>query len=147
MPDCKVFRIAGYSYHKYYKYLVLQKMDNAFNPGDPALEVAGLTTLTNTDDGDTNHWVHRDEQDKIEQIVNGDMRGNYYLLIGEKGTGKSSMLLESMRKIDGEGVAIFEAHADLELFRIRFGKALDFEFHEEYDPPSFLALCFFSLLL
>ena len=122
-------------------------MDNAFNPGDPALDVAGFTTLTNADDEDTNHWVHRDEQDKIEQIVNGSLRGHYYLLIGEKGTGKSSMLLEAMRKIDGEGVAIFEAHADLELFRIRLGKALDFEFHEEYDnllfpilPPEFTSL-------
>jgi hypothetical protein len=27
---------------------------------------------------------------------------------------------------------MFEAHADLEIFRIRLGKALDYEFHEEY---------------
>lgn len=29
-------------------------------------------------------------------------------------------------------VAMFEAHSDLEIFRIRLGKALDYEFHEDY---------------
>ena len=42
------------------------------------------------------------------------------------------MLLDAMRKIDGDGIAMFEAHADLEIFRIRLGKALDYEFHEDY---------------
>lgn len=107
-------------------------MDNAFNPGDPALEVAGVAPSTVTDDSDTDHWIEREEQNKVDQIVNGTSRGRYYLLIGEKGTGKTSMLLSAMRKIDGDGVAFFEAHADLEIFRIRLGKALDFEFHEEY---------------
>lgn len=102
-------------------------MDNAFNPGDPVLEVAGVSEAD-----DTRHWVQRDEQQRLDKIVRGDLNGHYYLLIGEKGTGKSSMILEAMRKIDGEGVAMFEAHADLEIFRIRLGKALDFEFHEEY---------------
>jgi hypothetical protein len=41
------------------------------------------------------------------------------------------MLIEAMRKNDGEGVAMFDAHADLEIFRIRLGKALDFEYHED----------------
>jgi vacuolar-type H+-ATPase subunit E/Vma4 len=36
-----------------------------------------------------------------------------------------------MASIDGEGCAIFYAHADLEVFRIRLGNALDFEFHED----------------
>lgn len=27
---------------------------------------------------------------------------------------------------------MFEAHSDLEIFRIRLGKALDYEFHEDY---------------
>lgn len=33
---------------------------------------------------------------------------------------------------DETQVAMFEAHSDLELFRIRLGKALDYEFHEDY---------------
>jgi hypothetical protein len=111
---------------------VLEKVDNAFNPGDPVLEVAGVAASMDTDESDTTHWITRDEQVKIDQIVNGTLRGHYYLIIGEKGTGKTSMLLNAMRKVDGEGVAMFEAHADLEIFRIRLGKSLDYEFHEEY---------------
>ena len=37
------------------------------------------------------------------------------------------MLLDAMQKIDGEGISMFDAHADLEIFRIRLGKALDFD--------------------
>jgi hypothetical protein len=47
------------------------------------------------------------------------------------------MLLNAMQKIDGEGVSMFEAHADLEIFRVRLGKALDFEFHEDYIGSYF----------
>lgn len=106
-------------------------MDNAFNPGDPALEVAGVVSGKHQYAGEE-HWVVRDEQMRIDDIIAGRRRGHYYLVIGEKGTGKTSMLLESMRKINGDGCAMFEAHADLEIFRIRLGKALDYEFHEEY---------------
>lgn len=108
----------------------MHKIDNAFKPGDPALEVAGAAPGQETQD--TEHWIVRDEQDKIDRIVAGKLKGHYYLLIGEKGTGKTSMLLDAMRKINGVRVAMFEAHADLEIFRVRLGKALDFEYHEEY---------------
>lgn len=113
-------------------------MENAFKPGDPVLEIAAMSqspppgSTRDEDDKESEHWIARIEQDKIDAIVNGTDRGHYHLLIGEKGTGKSSMLLEAMRKVDGEGISMFEAHADLEIFRIRLGKALDFEFHEEY---------------
>lgn len=135
---CGCIRLAGYGYHRYYKYLVLQKMENAFKPGDPVLELAALggTPATIVDDDDE-HWVRLKEQQKIDAIVNGTDRGHYHLLIGEKGTGKSSMLLDAMQKVDGEGVSMFEAHADLEIFRIRLGKALDFEFHEDYIGSLF----------
>ena len=122
--------LAGYSYHQYYKYVILQKMENAFKPGDPALEVAGVEAGKHQNPTEE-HWVVRDEQPRIDRIIAGDGGGRYYLIIGEKGTGKTSMLLEAMRKIEGEGCAMFEAHGDLEIFRIRLGKALDFEFHEE----------------
>lgn len=105
-------------------------MENAFNPGDPALEIAGIEEGKHRFNHEE-HWVVRDEQARIDRIVSGLGVGRYYLLVGEKGTGKTSMILEAMRKINGEGCAMFEAHGDLEIFRIRLGKALDYEFHEE----------------
>ncbi|KAI4257773.1 MAG: hypothetical protein L6R42_005460 [Xanthoria sp. 1 TBL-2021] len=138
MVSLFVLALAGYGYHKYYKYLVLQKMENAFKPGDPVLELAALGgTPTTIVDNDDEHWIRLKEQQKIDGIVDGSDRGHYHLLIGEKGTGKSSMLLDAMQKVEGEGVSMFEAHADLEIFRIRLGKALDFEFHEDYIGSLF----------
>ena len=113
-------------------------MENAFAPGDPVLTLAAtanrgsattaekLATLK-----DDEHWVLRDEQKLIDAIVSGQAKGQYHLLVGEKGTGKSSMLIDAMAKVDGEGCAMFDAHADPEIFRIRLGKALDFEYHED----------------
>jgi hypothetical protein len=117
--------------------MVIQKMENAFAPGDPVLEMAYAgrkDSRYSPADGyedDQDHWIHRPEQATIDNIVNGKLQEHYYLLIGEKGTGKSSMLIDAMRKIDGEGCSMFEAHADLEIFRVRLGKALDFEYHED----------------
>ncbi|EPS30185.1 hypothetical protein PDE_05135 [Penicillium oxalicum 114-2] len=131
-----ILGVAGYSYHRYYKYLILEKMDNAFKPGDPALEIAGVVSGKHHY-RDEEHWVTRDEQPRIDEIVSGRRVGHYYLIVGEKGTGKTSMLLEAMRKVDGNSCALFDAHADLEIFRIRLGKALDFEFHEDYIGSLF----------
>ncbi|KAI9881081.1 MAG: Intracellular distribution of mitochondria [Pleopsidium flavum] len=134
-----ILALAGYGYHRYYKHLVLQKMENAFKPGDPVLELAALSSQvpSNTMEEEVDHWIPRKEQVKIDAIVDGTERGHYHLLIGEKGTGKSSMLLDAMQKVNGEGISMFEAHADLEIFRIRLGKALDFEFYEDYIGSLF----------
>ncbi|KAI9052356.1 hypothetical protein LZ554_003706 [Drepanopeziza brunnea f. sp. 'monogermtubi'] len=138
------FGTGGYLYHKFYKWLVLHKMEGAFKPGDPVLELAAIgkqipnsITSPPLPRKSDEHWILRDEQAKIDDIVNGSLRGHYHLLIGEKGTGKSSMLLDAMQKVDGEGCSMFEAHADLEIFRTRLGKALDFEFHEDYIGSYF----------
>lgn len=131
--------MAGYGYHRYYKHLVLRKMKNAFEPGDPMLDLAAIKdgATTNILEEYDQYWVRRIEQQKIDAILNGTDKGHYHLLIGEKGTGKSSMLLDGMQKVVGEGISMFEAHADLEIFRIRLGKALDFEFHEDYIGSLF----------
>lgn len=127
------FAAAGYIYHKSYKRIVLKKMTHAFEPGDPVLELAAIGKDTPRNPGSTGeHWVVRSEQSRVDAIVHGVDVGHYHLLIGDKGCGKSSMLIEAMRKINGDGVAMFEAHADLEIFRIRLGKALDYEYHEDY---------------
>lgn len=129
----------GYGYTQWYKYHVLEKMDNAFKPGDPVLDIAATAKQGSAtgghilvdEDSQREHWVLREEQQYIDRIVAGEVRGQYHLLVGEKGTGKSSMLIDAMAKIDGEGCAMFEAHSNPEIFRIRLGKALDFEFHED----------------
>lgn len=136
------FGLGGYLYHKFYKWLVLRKMEGAFKPGDPVLELAAIgkqmpMSIASANDATDDHWILRDEQAKIDAIVNGSEKGHYHLLIGEKGTGKSSMLLDAMQKVNGEGCSMFEAHADSEIFRVRLGKALDFEFHEDYIGSYF----------
>ncbi|GAB7346391.1 hypothetical protein MBLNU457_5095t2 [Dothideomycetes sp. NU457] len=134
LASVAVLGLVGYSYTVYYKRHVLQKMENAFNPGDPVLDMAEMgfgKVHPGDDETDRSHWIDRAEQKKLDEIIAGRVRGQYYLLVGEKGTGKSSMLIDAMAKIDGEGVAMFEAHADPEIFRVRLGKALDFEYHED----------------
>lgn len=140
-----VLGVAGYGYHLYYKSLVLRKMDLAFSAGDPVLDLAGPTPSTRdkeVQDGDVakdsaEAWFEQPEQHTIDAIMNGKKRGRYYLLVGEKGTGKSSMIIEGMRKVDADGVSMLDAHADLEIFRIRLGKALNYEYHEDYIGSLF----------
>lgn len=138
----------GIGYTKYYKWNVLEKMENAFREGDPVLDLAATskevptagepTRLTVTkgnvegeDEENYDRWIPRDEQERIDKIVWGETKGRYHLLIGEKGTGKTSMLIDAMAKINGEGCSMMEAHADLEVFRVRLGRCLDFEYHED----------------
>ncbi|KAI1341436.1 hypothetical protein F5Y15DRAFT_376095 [Xylariaceae sp. FL0016] len=141
-----VLGLAGYSYHAYYKAHVLRKMENAFAVGYSSVELAALSrhidpASPHSDleavDFEDNDWVPRMEQDVINGIVDGSTQGQYHLITGEKGTGKTSMLLKAMRRIGGEGTAMMEAHGDPEIFRVRLGKALDFEFHEDYIGSLF----------
>jgi hypothetical protein len=116
--------------------MVLNKIENAFAPGDPVLHIAAVGGHQHSkpqveESKHREHWVQREEQALLDGIVAGEIRGQYHLLVGEKGTGKSSMLLDAMAKLDGEGCAMFDAHSDPEIFRVRLGKALDFEYHED----------------
>ncbi len=75
------FGLGGYMYHKFYKWLVLHKMEQAFNPGDPVLELAAIgkqmpNTITPSQDKGDDHWIARDEQAKIDAVVNGTQRGH-----------------------------------------------------------------------
>lgn len=130
------FGFGGYIYYKFYKWLVLHKMEKAFRPDNPVLELMALgkkmpspADFTRPLDTSEQHWILRNEQAKIDAIVNGSDRGHYHLLIGDRGTGKLSMLLDAMLEVNGEGVSILVVHPDLEIFRVRLGRALDFEFH------------------
>lgn len=51
----------------------------------------------------------------MDVIIDGCEGGYYYFIIGDKGIGKSSMLIEVMCKIDGDGVVMFEVYVDLEI--------------------------------
>lgn len=131
--------LGGYAYSLFYKRTVRQKIEHAFSTGYSSGERVALGRVaygTQPDKiqeiVDREYWVPRAEQDEINDIVNGNARGRYYLVIGERGTGKRALLLEAMRKVNGDGIAMLEAHADLEVFRTRLGKAIDYEFHEDY---------------
>ncbi|KAL0634173.1 hypothetical protein Q9L58_006911 [Maublancomyces gigas] len=136
-----VLGLAGFGYHKYYKHLVLQKINNAFNSGDPALNLATASLEEpwyNPGEGAGYIMpIRLPQQDHIDRIISGTEQGHYYLLIGEKGTGKTDMLLSAMHESEGEACSMMEAHADPEIFRLRLGKAIDFEFHEDYIGSLF----------
>jgi len=47
------------------------------------------------------------------------------------------MIYEAMAAIQADGVSVCEAHPDLEVFRLRLGKALNFEFNEDTQTGLF----------
>jgi hypothetical protein len=136
--------LGGYAYSQFYKKMVLDKIENAFSMGYSSNELVALgriaygTSLDLVQEiAEKEYWVPRKEQPMVDDIVSGKLRGRYYLIIGERGTGKRSLLLEAMRKVGGDGCAMLEAHHDLEVFRVRLGKAIDYEFHEDYIGSLF----------
>ncbi|KAG5418771.1 hypothetical protein I9W82_003489 [Candida metapsilosis] len=134
-----VLGLAGFLYHQFYNQHVLSKMNKAFEKGDPSAQIKMHTrTHDETNDHFINaHWVDRPQQKLIDEIIAGKIIGRYFLIIGEKGTGKTSLIMEAMKKVGGYNVTIFDAHADPEIFRIRLGKALNFTFNEDYIGSLF----------
>ncbi|BGP52609.1 hypothetical protein JCM8202v2_000165 [Rhodotorula sphaerocarpa] len=122
---------AGLCYHYWYKWEVLRKMARAFAKGyDPVLELAQATSKES--DGSTKKGIiRRKEQDYIDAVIDGKVSGEYLLLMGPKGAGKTSMLLSAMVDNQADGCAMLEAHEDPEVVRLRLGKALDFEYNED----------------
>lgn len=143
-----VLGLSGFLYHKFYNQHVLEKIDSAFEHGDPAYQLAihKKTNKRSEEQGEdlddesedlSPFWVTRPQQLLLDDIVGGKIRGRYFLVVGEKGTGKTTLIMEAMKKINGHNVAIFDAHADPEIFRIRLGKALNFAFNEDYIGSLF----------
>lgn len=131
--------LAGYGYNIYYKQMVLDKIENAFSAGYSSNELVALGHIAHGphESWEKEYWMPRAEQPLIDSIIKGEVRGRYYLIVGEKGTGKASLMLDAMRKTAGDGIAMLEAHSDLEVFRVRLGKAIDFEYHEDYVGSLF----------
>ncbi|KAJ3784891.1 hypothetical protein GGU10DRAFT_387938 [Lentinula aff. detonsa] len=128
--------IGGIAYLRWYKKNVLDKIELAFEPGyDPALEVAEHYH-TRADASSEKHMKRR-EQDQIDRIIHGEEVGHYYVLLGPKGAGKGTMIFDSMAAIQADGVAMCDAHPDLEVFRLRLGKALNYEYNEDSQTGLF----------
>ncbi|KAG2116311.1 hypothetical protein BD769DRAFT_1485904 [Suillus cothurnatus] len=146
--------IGGSLYVFWYKQNVLSKIEAAFNEtwDDAALvqlikqELSRFDLLT----PDLEHAslqrlaeklseVHprRQEQDFVDSIVKGETAGSYFLLVGPKGAGKSGMVFDAMLSIRNKGSVFLEAHPDLEVFRLRLGNALNYEFSEDMQAGLF----------
>ncbi|KZP27612.1 hypothetical protein FIBSPDRAFT_948523 [Athelia psychrophila] len=133
-------------------------MEGAFAGGyDPALELAQHSNKK-ADDADAAEFeelneltfdgpgtgqltasghLKRREQHWIDRIVHGAVTGHYYVLLGPKGTGKATMIFDAMQANEAEGVAMVDAHPDLEVFRLRLGKALDYKYNEDSQTGLF----------
>ncbi|KAM5542961.1 hypothetical protein V8D89_003345 [Ganoderma adspersum] len=123
----------GVVYVDWYKENVLRKIDRAFSVEyDPILELAKHATP-----GPWTQHLRHAEQDAIDRIVQGNEVGQYFILLGPKGTGKTTMIFDAMQAIQGEGVAMCDAHPDAEVFRLRLGKALNYEYHEDSQTGFF----------
>ncbi|EKM81121.1 hypothetical protein AGABI1DRAFT_127148 [Agaricus bisporus var. burnettii JB137-S8] len=144
--------LGGVAYLKWYKMNVLVKIENAFTAGyDPALELelaqryAQRHLHDNVVDGsqdfqEPGSWINdlrRKEQDIIDSIVTGKEPGGYFMLLGPKGSGKGSMILRSMKACQADGVSMCDAHPDLEVFRQRLGKALNYDYNEDSQMGLF----------
>ncbi|PCH35614.1 hypothetical protein WOLCODRAFT_156317 [Wolfiporia cocos MD-104 SS10] len=139
----------GVAYVTWYKKNVLDKIELAFAKGyDPVLEIAGQPKRRSdakADGGGTPDFTNvpwtqhlrRREQDLVDQIIGGTEFGQYFLLLGPKGTGKGTMILDAMHAVQAEGVAMCDAHPDLEVFRLRLGRALNYEYNEDTQTGLF----------
>ncbi|KAF9469981.1 hypothetical protein BDZ94DRAFT_1243679 [Collybia nuda] len=137
----------GVAYIAWYKKRVLDKIEDAFAAGyDPALELATHQTKKviqasagelNFDESPWTEHLRRKEQDCIDRIVQGREPGHYFVLLGPKGSGKGTMIFDSMAACQAEGVSMCDAHPDLEVFRLRLGKALNYEFNEDSQTGLF----------
>ncbi|KAL0955764.1 hypothetical protein HGRIS_001979 [Hohenbuehelia grisea] len=149
----------GVGYFKWYKKNVLDKIELAFEPGyDPALELARVSKHPKSespsgkgedeqelsieidgldpDEPWTEH-LRRKEQDWIDNIIKGEESGHYFVLLGPKGSGKGTMIFDAMSTINADGIAMCDAHPDLEVFRLRLGKALNYEYNEDTQTGLF----------
>ncbi|ODV59515.1 ATP-binding protein ASCRUDRAFT_71481 [Ascoidea rubescens DSM 1968] len=139
-----ILAFGGYSYHKIYQHHVISQMNSAFDEGFDTFESIFHSKNDNylfnrsiSPEEDSTDWVARPEQNSIDNIITGKIKGRYYLILGEKGTGKTSILLEAIKHQQGKNVIALDAHADPEIFRLRLGKALKFSFYEDYIGSLF----------
>lgn len=114
---------AAMLYQSYYKSRVLRKMEQAFDGGyDPVLALVE----NNNQLSYVNVNPPRPEEELIDNIIQGKERGRYFLLLGSKGSGKTTMIINAMSRAKAEGCAFFEAHPDPSIVVDRFSEAINF---------------------
>ncbi|KAH8115312.1 hypothetical protein DFH11DRAFT_1588582 [Phellopilus nigrolimitatus] len=135
--------LGGIGYVAWYKWNVLVQMEKAFDAGyDPALELASKAKerYAHYESENQEHEIEhlrRKEQDLVDRIISGKEKGHYWLFLGSKGAGKTTMIYDAMASVAAEGIAVCDAHPDLEVFRLRLGKALNYEFNEDSQTGLF----------
>ncbi|KAG2364808.1 hypothetical protein BDR07DRAFT_1400730 [Suillus spraguei] len=128
----------GSLYVFWYKHNVLSKIEAAFNEtwDDAALVQLIKQELSRFD------LLTPDLEDAglpqlAAKLSEGETAGSYFLLVGPKGAGKSGMIFDAMLNIRNKGSVYLEAHPDLEVFRLRLGNALNYEFSEDMQAGLF----------
>ncbi|EMD35604.1 hypothetical protein CERSUDRAFT_53542 [Gelatoporia subvermispora B] len=140
--------LSGAAYFAWYGRNVLNKIERAFAPGyDAAFDRAHYARKDDVrrlsqafSDSAEFPWtkhMRRKEQEYIDRIIQGKEPGLYFMLLGPKGSGKTSMILNAMQNVRGDGVTVCEMHPDLEIFRMRLGKALNFQYFEDSQTIVF----------
>ncbi|KAK0560230.1 hypothetical protein OC844_003895 [Tilletia horrida] len=121
--------VGSLAYMSWYKRRVIRKMITAFDPDfDPVIYLAqqGIEVAK----------VHlepeRTEYEVIRNIIGGKEAGHYYLILGSKGTGKTTMLVDAMGEIQADGCAYFDAHSDPAITVDRFSESINFAMNRDY---------------
>ncbi|CAE6431162.1 unnamed protein product, partial [Rhizoctonia solani] len=105
----------GIAYMEWYKSNVLNKIERAFAPGyDPTLELANHPSRPSGSNANEDGFddslmadahMQREEQKIVDSIMKGDEAGHYYLFMGPKGGGKSTMVVDAMKSVKADGIA------------------------------------------
>ncbi|CAG8758562.1 14190_t:CDS:2, partial [Gigaspora margarita] len=119
--------LGGVVYQAWYEWNEVHKVELAFTKSAPLLR-----SRTKGD-----KFFKRKEADIISKVISGEIAGKYYLLVGERGTGKTQLILNAMAKISQRGVVFSDAHSDSEIFKVRLGKALNYTYREDYVGQLF----------
>ncbi|CAG8608608.1 16397_t:CDS:2 [Dentiscutata erythropus] len=75
--------------------------------------------------------------EKINKVIEGREPEKYFLLVGEQETGKTALILNTMKKIKECDVVYIKAHLKIKIFKDRLGKALQYTYREDYFGQTF----------
>ncbi|KAE8266733.1 hypothetical protein A4X09_0g5617 [Tilletia walkeri] len=116
-------------YMSWYKKRVIKKMIQAFDPDfDPVIYLA----QQGAEVAKVHHTPERTEYEVIRSIISGNEAGHYYLILGAKGSGKTSMIIDAMGEIQADGCAYFDAHSDPAITVDRFSESINFAMNRDY---------------